>query len=291
MYLNAEVFTGTVSASGLQKGTARWQDAITAADRILNSGTYALATDWKANFAADNHLSPENILVVKNVAAEGLGLNFVMRALHYNMITPAPWNGFSTLAETYYAFDEDDDRRQIFLVGCQTHFETGEPVRDRSGQPLCFTPEIGDATQASESEGARIVKWRPDPNHLAENHANDVAYFRLGEIYLIKAEALNELGRTAEAVALVNTIRARVFDPDEPLNAASFTQASFRDQMLRERLFELTAEAKRRQDLIRHGKFTQAWAFKEQREPFRILLPIPQPQLDTNPLLEQNAGY
>jgi starch-binding outer membrane protein, SusD/RagB family len=290
MYVNAEVFTGTVTTAGLQKGTARWQDAVTVADRILNSGTYALASDWKANFAADNHTSPENILVVKNVAAEGLGLNFVMRALHYNMITPAPWNGFSTLAETYHAFDEDDERSEIFLVGCQTHFETGEPVRDRTGQPLCFTPEIGDATQATESEGARIVKWQPDPNHLAEHHANDVAYFRLAEIYLIKAEALNELGRTAEAIDLVNVIRARVFEPDEPISGA-LSQEGFRDMILRERLFELTAEAKRRQDLIRHGRFTQPWAFKPQGEPYRILLPIPQSQLDTNPLLEQNPGY
>jgi hypothetical protein len=291
MYLNAEVFAGTVTEAGLQPGPARWQDAVTAADRILNAGVYSLAANWRSNFAADNHLSPENILVVKNVAADGLGLNFLMRALHYNQLSPAPWNGFSTLAETYYAFDEDDERREIFLVGCQVNLETGEPVNDRTGQPLCFTPEIIDATQAGEHEGARIAKWLPDPNHVAENHANDVAYFRLAEIYLIKAEALNELGNTAEAVALVNTVRARVFQPDEPLSAGGFTQAGFRDQMLKERLFELTAEAKRRQDLIRHGRFTAPWAFKPAGEPHLILLPIPQSQLDTNPLLEQNPGY
>jgi hypothetical protein len=291
LYLNAEVFGGTVTEAGLQRGPARWQDAITVADRILNSGQYSLATDWRSNFAADNHLSPENILVVKNVNADGLGLNFVMRALHYNQITPAPWNGFSTLAETYYAFDADDERRDIFLVGCQFHLETGEPVNDRTGQPLCYTPEIGDATQAAEHEGARIVKWTPDPDHVAEHHANDVAYFRLAEMYLIKAEALNELGNTAEAVALVNTVRARVFDPDEPLNAGAFNQTTFRQHILNERLFELTAEAKRRQDLIRHDRFTLPWAFKTAGQPHLILLPIPQSQLDTNPLLEQNPGY
>jgi hypothetical protein len=291
MYLNAEVFTGTVTESGLQRGAARWQDAITAADRILNSGVYALASDWRANFAHDNHLSPENILVVKNVNADGLGLNFVMRALHYNQITPAPWNGFSTLAETYYAFDEDDERREIFLVGCQFHLETGEPINDRTGKPLCYTPEIIDATQAGEHEGARIVKWTPDPNHVAENHANDVAYFRLAEMYLIKAEALNELGNTAEAVALVNTLRARVFTPPEPLNPGAFDQQSFRQHILDERLFELTAEAKRRQDLVRHGRFTAPWAFKAAGGAHLILMPIPQSQLDTNPLLEQNPGY
>ena len=77
IYLNAEVFTGTVSTAGLQRGTARWTDAIAAADRILNSGEYSLAADWGANFRADNHLSPENILVVKLLNQEGIG--FEMR--------------------------------------------------------------------------------------------------------------------------------------------------------------------------------------------------------------------
>ncbi|MGQ0561798.1 MAG: RagB/SusD family nutrient uptake outer membrane protein [Gemmatimonadota bacterium] len=291
LYLNAEVWTGTVSVGGLQKGQAKWQDAINAADRVLNSGVYSLASNWRSNFTADNGSSPENILVAKNLNKDGLGLNFIMRALHYNQFNPSPWNGFSTLAETYNSFDADDARKQIFLVGCQVNVETGQPINDRSGKPLCYTPEIGDPTQASESEGVRIYKWPADPNHVAQENGNDYTYFRLAELYLIKAEALNELGRTPEAVALVNVIRARVFDPDEPLNPAAFTQASFRVRILQERLFELTAEAKRRQDLIRHGRFTAARAFKAQSDAYKILMPIPQSQLDTNPMLEQNPGY
>ena len=59
----------------------------------------------------------------------------------------------------------------------------------------------------------------------------------------------------------------------------------------RERLFEFAGEAKRRQDLIRHGKFTQAWGFKAATEAHKVLMPIPQPQIDANPLLVQNPGY
>src|SRR5262245_46541814 len=44
MYLNAQVFTGTVTTAGLQLGPARWQDAVTAADRVLNAGVYSLET-------------------------------------------------------------------------------------------------------------------------------------------------------------------------------------------------------------------------------------------------------
>jgi hypothetical protein len=291
LYLNAEVWTGTVTATGLQKGTARWQDAVTVCDRILNSGTYSLATNWRSNFTADNGTSPEIIAAVKFLAQSGLGNNFLMRALHYNQYTPSPWNGFATLAETYAAFDPADQRRQIFLAGPQINLETGKPITDRQGVPLNFDPNIKDITQAPENAGVRIAKWPLDPNHVQQDAGNDYALFRLAEIYLIKAEALNELGNTAGAVALVNTIRARVFSPAQPLNAGAFTQATFRDQILKERLFELTDEGKRRQDLIRMGKYNLPWAFKAASAPYKIVMPIPQTQIDTNPLLKQNAGY
>lgn len=291
MYLNAEVFTGTVDAGGLQRGTPRWQDAADAVDEILNSGVYSLASQWHANFRHDNHLSPENILVVKYLAQEGIGFEMIYRGLHYTQATPAPWNGFATIAETYYAFDRDDLRDDIFLVGQQYNVETGEPVNDRTGQPLFFTPTIGDITAASEGEGVRIYKFPADPNASGQWHGNDYPYFRLGEMHLIKAEALNELGRTDEAIAIVNnSIRSRVFNPPKPL-PLGMSQSAFRDAILDERLFELTAEAKRRQDLIRHDKYLLPWSHKEQREPHRVLMPIPPSQLNANPLLVQNPGY
>ncbi|MFN2567972.1 MAG: RagB/SusD family nutrient uptake outer membrane protein [Gemmatimonadaceae bacterium] len=117
------------------------------------------------------------------------------------------------------------------------------------------------------------------------DHGNDYAYFRLAEIYLIKAEALTEMGRTAEALQLLNVLRSRVFEPAAPLASAN------RDVILRERLFELTAEAKRRQDLIRHGRYTDTWQYKAAWPGHVILMPIPQKQINANPLLVQNPGY
>jgi hypothetical protein len=128
-----------------------------------------------------------------------------------------------------------------------------------------------------------------------QENGNDFAYFRLAEIYLIKAEALNQQGQTAAALALVNTVRARSFNPPQPL--AALTQAQLRTAIFNERLFEFAGEAKRRQDLIRAGSegetynFTSAWIFKPATAAYRILMPIPQTQLDNNPNLKQNPGY
>jgi hypothetical protein len=308
IYLNAQVFTGTVSATGLTKGTARWQDAITAADRILNSPAgYQLDPVWRHNFTADNNTSKEIIMAVKFLNQSGLGLNFLMRALHYNQYTPSPWNGYATLAETYSAFDANDIRRQIFLAGLQYNVETGLPVKDRQGNPLIFDPNIGNSTScatgpnetcATEGGGVRITKWPNDPGHIQQDNGNDYATFRLAEIDLIKAEAMNELGQTAAAIALINsTTRARAF-PTTPKPLPALSQAALRDSILAERLFELTAEGKRRADLIRIGasqggtnKYNLPWGYKTQSAPYKILFPIPQVQIDVNPLLVQNPGY
>lgn len=303
LYLNAQVFTGTVSATGLAPGTARWADAVTEANLVINSGVYQLATDanvtctpkpgcgWRSNFTADNYKSPEIIFAVKYLNQSGLGLNFLMRTLHYNQYdSPAPWNGYATLADTYASFDANDQRKQIFLVGPQINLVTGQPAKDRQGNPLIFTPDIPNVTAATEGQGVRIDKWPIDPAHVQQDNGNDYAWFRLSEMYLIRAEANNELGNTALAIADLNLIRAHAFSPPQPTTAV--TQQQLRDAILNERLFEFTWEGKRRQDLVRAGKFTSGtWYAKTTSTPFRVLFPIPQTQMETNPQLVQNPGY
>jgi len=303
LYLNAGVFTkdqginatgynscSTVTVSG---GKNACQAAIDAADRVINSGVYSLATDFKANFSITNESSPENIFVIVHTNLPGLGMSLPMRTLHYNSLSTGgggPWNGFATLAETYNAFDPADKRDVMWLVGQQYSFNTGQPITDRTGNPLIFTPEIKNIEQATEGEGVRFNKFPPLPDAPAgDAHPNDFPFFRLAEMYLIKAEALNEQGNSAAALAQVNLVRARAFSPPKPL--AGLSGAGLRAAILNERLFEFAAEAKRRQDLIRHGRFTEARRFKALREAYRVLFPIPATQIQSNSKLTQNAGY
>jgi hypothetical protein len=294
LYLNAQVYTGTVSAGGLAKGPARWQDAIAAADRVINSGQYALSADWRKNFTPDNHDSKENIFYISDTDAQpGLGMNFPMRTLHYYQLNVqgGPWNGFAIVADAYNAFDPADKRREIFLVGQQYSFDTNLPVNDRAGNPLVFTVNIGDETKAAENEGPRYNKFVPKPNVPdGSSQPNNFPFFRLAEMYLIKAEALNELGQTAAAIAQVNIVRDRQFSPPKPLSTG-LSQADARTAIFNERLFEFTGEGKRRSDMIRAGTFTAARRFKLASAPYKILFPIPETQIATNPLLTQNPGY
>jgi len=307
MYVNAGVFTKEAAGAGGISATAynscsgvlvsgsvdACQAALAAANRILNSGVYRLADSFPQNFRADNSKSPENIFVVKFIAADGLGLDLAMAILHYNQYAPlTPWNGFAIQAQTYNAFDSTDKRRQVVLIGRQHDVLTGALVNDRAGNALIFTDTIHDIHSATEGEGGRIYKWPVDPAHVQQNSGNDFAWFRLGEIYLIKAEIENELGNVALATALVDSLRARRDTVAAPL--ATVTRAV----ILRERLFELLGEGKRRQDLIRFGAYTTrlddpslVGGKSAPAADYYVLAPIPQTQIDANPLLCQNPGY
>ncbi len=290
MYVNAQQFTGTVTASGLQKGAAQWQKAMDAADRVIANTAYTLTTDQAANFRADNNTSPEIVMVSTRRPEAGLSFNPIGNSLHYNQFSPSPNNGWSIEAPTYRKYDPADKRRAALLEGPQFNIVTGVAVNDRSGVRLNFTIDIPDITQATEGNGTRPYKWPFDPARSGTNHGNDYAIYRLAEILLIKAEALNELGRTAEAIPLINQVRARAFSPPQPLSS-SLTQAEARTAIFDERQFELIEEGKRRQDMIRQGTYLAAGWNKPVSAPYFVLLPIPQPQLDANPLLVQNAGY
>jgi starch-binding outer membrane protein, SusD/RagB family len=164
-------------------------------------------------------------------------------------------------------------------------------VNDRAGNPLVFTIDIANETQATEAEGPRYNKFSPKPGiPSGSSEPNNFPFFRLAEMYLIKAEALNELGQPDAAIAQVNIVRNRQFSPPKPL-ASGLGQAATRTAIFNERLFELTGEGKRRSDMIRAGTFVDPRRFKGATLGYKILFPIPQTQIASNPQLTQNPGY
>lgn len=280
LYLNAEVYTGA----------PRWADAKAECDILINSGKYALSADFFSNFSTQNQSSKETILAVPYDASKRGGFNMNMQTLHYlSQLTynlpQAPWNGFCTATEFYNTFKEGDDRKKMWIVG-QQFSSNGEKLFD-DGKPMIFTPEIPSFEMAAgpvaRLAGARSQKYEIQRNGASNEQDNDFVIFRLGDVYLLRAEANLRMGNTALALEDVNVIRARV-------NATPRTTLNLAD-MLEERGFEMAWEYTRRQDLIRFGEFNKAWQFKEATPAFRNVFPIPSSQLALNPNLKQNPGY
>ena len=276
------------------------QAAIDAVNGILNLATYNLNPTWSKNFSLDNKSSPENIFVIVHTnGTQAIGGSWPMRTLHYNQLNTgwgAPWNGFATTAENYSRFSADD-RKAMWLQGQGFSFETQQPVNDRTGAPLVFTTAIPDLDAATEGHGVRFNKFPPQPDVPTGNsQPNDFTFFRLAEMYLIKAEAENELGSTAAAIVDL----AKVHDSHQPTNkyaGTTMSQAQVRAAVLNERALELSAEGKRRTDLIRYGQFlnwTEASAHghtDHSADTYRVVFPISVNALGSNPQLLQNKGY
>ncbi len=274
MYMNAEEFTGT----------ARFADASSHADAIINSGAFELEGNFHDNFKVDNAGSTETVFAIPNTQAGGMGWTLNMRTLHYNQIPASPWNGFCTLADFYNSFDTVNDvRSEIFLEGQQYDFVTGDALTDRQGNPLSFTTDLPGITGASEVNGVRVMKWEVDQNNVGGEAGNDVAVVRYADIMLHKAECELRAGNDAAALAIVNDIRNRA-------GATPLTSLTL-DDILAERGFELAWEGVRRLDLIRHGKFLNAWEFKDAGDAHLKLFPIPTEAIGANPNLVQNPGY
>ncbi|MBT2161485.1 RagB/SusD family nutrient uptake outer membrane protein [Zobellia barbeyronii] len=166
-----------------------------------------------------------------------------------------------------------------------------------------------DATIVTEYLGWKLAfpyfrkNWNLDQeNSLRGNHPENYIVFRLADVYLMAAEAENELNGPGGAYFYVNKVRERAFEPDQPWTGMS--KEDFREAIYDERKFELSAEGHRRMDLIRWGILLETVQTVQHRpwnnpganiKPYHVLLPVPQNQLELNPnLLESdptNNGY
>ena len=136
--------------------------------------------------------------------------------------------------------------------------------------------------------------------HKVPTNASSIILMRLGEIYLLHAEALAETGDLAGATSYVNKIRTRAGLKE--VSVPTSKDATI-DVILHERRLELAFEGFRFFDLLRHGfdrakaihdAMPQQDSYWQERLPLTeetVLMPIPQTAMDNNPSLTANPGY
>lgn len=136
-------------------------------------------------------------------------------------------------------------------------------------------------------------------NNTGYTSTRDIFLFRLGETYLIAAEAYHKLNNNDKAAERMNTIRQRAAIPGN--EAAMTIQASdvTLDFILDERARELTGEYKRWMDLKRTGKLIERTLLynnlaqrTNRMDSHHLLRPIPQTVRDQDSGdFPQNPGY
>ncbi len=286
LYLNAQVYTGV----------ARYTDAITYANKVIASG-YSLDPSYQDLFLADNNVNnPEVILPIQydgNNTQNYGGTTFIINAEISSGMNPAlfgvpsgGWGGnraTSAFAALFPSLDTTIDKRAIF-------YGTNTKITD-----------VG-----TFSQGAPVVKFKnitstgATPPGGGTYCSTDFPLFRLGEQYLIYAEAVLRGGSGGDintAVNYINLLRERAYGNNSGNITAADLTLPF---ILNERGRELWWECFRRTDLIRFGEFTTAdylWPWKggiangTSVDSHYNIFPLPLSDVQANPYLIQNPGY
>lgn len=307
VYLNAQVYTGT----------AKWDSCKIYTDKVINSGKYSLAPNYRQNFSADNDSkhNPEMIFAWESdgINTQGyVGTTFIiesssdaiyLRAEDYHGLTSnTNWNGnrarkdflnvmIDTIA-TYGnvpipasdpTFTQSKDKRVFLKIKKSINIPSASSSGDYGVGVYKFTAKNADGSKAANYDPA---------------YANtDYPIFRYADALMMRAEALYRLGNKSEALKDVNAIRTRAFGD----TSGNITEAQLTDQfLLDERAREFYYEGQRRTDLVRFGQFTDgsySWTWKgnvfkgTKTDSHLNLFPIPGDEVSANPNIKQNPGY
>jgi len=302
LYLNAEVYTGT----------PMWAEAKAVCETIFGMG-YALSPDYAALFRGDNDSNPD-------------ALGEMLWAVSYNGSRTVSYGGTTyLLAASLAATDITDKSRPNGQIngwaGLRVPYEYVSRFFEVRGQDYATGKyETDDArgrmfyikgrSESMENalyvfmNGWSCLKFNNIPHNVTEeayletagtNSSGDVDFpmIRLGEIYLIYAEACMHTGNEAAGLARLAELSGRAgVQPPESISM---------EFLMAERARELMWEAHRRTDLIRYGLFSgpdYMWPYKGGESfdgkafpAYKEIFPIPPTELAVNTALKQNPGY
>lgn len=177
-------------------------------------------------------------------------------------------------------------------------YEAGDLRKDKTvlyeGGPL-FDGKQYKSTMSSTGYNVRKflvpVSVSPDYN----TNSAGITVLRYADILLMKAEALNELGKTTDAEEPLYQVRKRA-GLSNRADIENLSQEQMQDKIRKERRIELAFEGHRWFDMIRwnNGKYALDFLHsigKVNAQKKHLLLPIPQKEIDANHNLKQNSGY
>ncbi|TGE27202.1 RagB/SusD family nutrient uptake outer membrane protein [Hymenobacter metallicola] len=260
-------------------------DAATQARRVIAESGKSLWTNYGDNFKVENENGQESLFEVQfknglsSYTTDGPGsvMNEFWGARFFGSpyVVSSGGYGFNIPEKEFVDGYEPGDLRKGPTV-----FVPGDKYPDGQVQPASL---VGDPF------GFNIRKFFVGTVNVNNwDSPLNVPVLRLGEIYLILAEAAGP----ADGLAAINTVRRRAFGNSQHDLPAGLSPEAFQKAVLKERRYELAFEMDRWYDLKRTGTLVSTMsALGKTVKETNNLLPIPQSERNVNPNLTQNPGY
>ena len=318
LYLNAEVYTAPVNLADMTHGTPMWLEAKEICEEIFEMG-YELCPTYAHLFRGDNgqNVNARNEMLfsaaydAENTRSYGGTSYLLFASLKSEDVTASNmptgvnsgWAGlrtswefvsenFSPKTRNYssgtYIIDDLRGKDLFYIQGRSESMNNGKLYDFNSGW-VCwkFNNIPHDQT---EQEYLPVAKNKSFSDI-------DFPLIRLGEIYLIYAEACMHLEEPGTALPQVKALAKRAGLSEDDVTSSLITQK----WLVKERARELYWEGHRRSDLIRYGLYhsdKHKWPYKGSDafkstsfEPYKNVFAIPPTELAANDALYQNYGY
>lgn len=284
------------------------EKALPLLDDVIDHSGYGLLNSYADVFSTTNEMNKEIIFAVRYKAG-GLGLGSPMA----NLFSP-------TASGT-----------AVINAGGDGNNYPTESLKAAYVAPPSGAADKRKDVNVAVYNGKSYVKKYISQVSVKYDAENDFPVIRFADVLLMKAEALGFDGPSGVSVGLINQIRTRAGAQSYPggtviFNSAFYTypaagtyaiadDAAFENALFNERRVELAFENQRFFDMLRTGKaVTRIQAYYAQEFDIhyksyrpvvtlaqvqanvtedRLLLPIPQREIDTNNQMEivQNSGY
>jgi starch-binding outer membrane protein, SusD/RagB family len=284
-----------------------WQKAKNAFDYLVTGegkSNYGLVANFQDNFTHLNENNQESVFEIQfsdaNKGGDADGPNSNMSNNRSQFFAPRSIGWSDGQARNWIVSEFKKEKTSDGKIDARLKYSLFYPESEAD-----FGLKTYGRSWQWDADEAWFKKYSRDYYRNNEDYYSQVneRVIRYADILLMYAEALNELGQTAEAYKYVDLIRSRA-------NMRSLAVAypeigtsvdKFRERLKMERVLELCGESVRWADLKRWGDLdTQAKVnIVAQRDPdFKNFvvgktnrLPIPQIEVENNINLKQNQGY
>lgn len=218
----------------------KWPEAETLLKDVVSSNEYSLMPDYANAFSGTNtnKNNAESVFEVQYLEGSA-GYN---GSLIYNFLPrPMTADELQPITGTSNPQGQSGEGNNAPTPDIIAAYETGDKRKDAS------------IAYVTLSQSLRDNKVYPYIKKFAALHAqngntgNNWPVYRYSEVLLFLAEALNEQGKSGEAIVYLNQVRTRAGLP-------ASAEPDLREAIYKERRVELAFENKRWLDLVRTGK-------------------------------------
>lgn len=261
-----------------------YADCLTYCNKVINSGTYSLVSNFANLWGVANKNNVESIFELQaNAIAYGF---FGFEIFDFVASDGYPKRDIAS-ANLISLFKAEGDTLSRYQATVNWQIP---------GAAFTMPPNAWDPSQPIP-----FMNKYPDANGY--NSPDDIVLIRLADIILLAAEANNQLGNTTAATTELNQIRTRAGLP----NTTATSQSDLAMAILNERQMELVFECTRWNDLQRadaNGTLNIVTLMSTQVDShgnnlnynmnpnkYQYIFPVPLEDMQLNKNLTQNTGY